>query len=107
MSGNASFNSTFEVTPMREPIQKSKGKSQYLHYNSPLIINKFFDSDSMLSAEAPEFIPRACTNVTPHSHHRNQSTVHMVGQNTYRNQNHGLHFSVRNISIYNIFQYVC
>lgn len=31
MSGNASFNSTFEVSPMREPMQKSKGKKFGLH----------------------------------------------------------------------------
>lgn len=36
MSGGASFNSSFEVTPMREPIQKTKGK------NFHMIIRKNF-----------------------------------------------------------------
>lgn len=29
MSGGASFNSSFDVAPMREPIQNTKGKSSW------------------------------------------------------------------------------
>lgn len=57
----------------------------------------------MLSAEAPEFIPRvsnigsvATNNPSQQSFHRNQQSAQMINHNTYRNQNHGLstHFTV-------------
>lgn len=65
-SGSSSFNSKFEVTPMREPIQKTK--------------------DSMLSVDAPEFVPRV-TQTTPQLFHRNQHQI--LNRNT--NHNHGPH----------------
>ncbi|XP_031621959.1 polyadenylate-binding protein-interacting protein 1 [Contarinia nasturtii] len=75
MSGSASFNSTFEVSQMRNPIQKTK-------------------VDSILSAEAPEFVPRVNgsipVNLAAQTFHRNQPAVQMVSHNAYRNQNHGV-----------------
>lgn len=96
MSG-ASFNSSFEVAPMREPIQKNKGEIN----NSPcpncfnIII---FLADSILSAEAPEFVPRLSNMVSPHaaptSHQRNQQAGPILNHNVYRNHGPPHHYSV-------------
>lgn len=100
MSGGASFNSSFEVAPMREPIQKTKGNLW------PLWIS--FDSlffswppDSMLSAEAPEFVPRPQPINT--SHHRNQQSAN---HNAYRNHGPAQNFPVRNKKIYILNRFI-
>lgn len=101
MSGSASFNSKFELTPMREPIQKTKGQYSILRMKLLELFYLSFifpRSDSVLSADAPEFIPRVCkvdsvrsTQSTPQLFHRNQSSNQIANQNAYRNHNHVPH----------------
>lgn len=56
--------------------------------------------DSILSAEAPEFIPRVNGSaqgnpLAAHSYHRNQHSVQMTNHNSYRNQ----HYAVSQYSV--------
>lgn len=47
-------------------------------------------TDSVLSAEAPEFVPRlGSIQTTAAVHHRNQQPTNAIGHSIYRNSNHG------------------
>lgn len=100
MSGGASFNSSFEVAPMREPVTKTKGYLFFL-ICFQCLQTTFSSPDSMLSAEAPEFIPRIPNLVSPNlihaSQHRNQ---HPINQNAFRSQGPLHHFSVSSLNTY-------
>lgn len=97
MSGSASFNSKFEVTPMREPIQRKKGRFISISIIGDYIFNSdVLKLDSILSVDAPEFVPRVCTiesprttQAAPQLYHRNQPPIQIINQNAYRNSNHG------------------